>query len=217
MRILQLSAFLVIVTCIGRLNAQPYGGPGGWWGGGGYHASTAEEGAARGMADIVRSAGAANVMNSEAAGNWEDAKTKYIDNRVQGTEAYFDMRRMNTEARAAESGPRPTQEDLARYAKLRAPERMSVSEYDPISGGIAWPSVLQDDGYRQYRETLEAASTARLRSGYLTNDQRVAVRKAADGMTYYLKKNIRNLPPQQYVQAKKFVQSLSYELCSQPS
>ena len=35
------------------------------------HASTVQEGAARGMADVIRSTGAANLMNSEAAKNFE--------------------------------------------------------------------------------------------------------------------------------------------------
>ena len=60
-----------------------------------HHASTAAEGAARGMADVVRSAGAANLMNSEAAINIEDARSKYIDNRMQATNTYFQMKTVN--------------------------------------------------------------------------------------------------------------------------
>jgi len=52
-------------------------------GGGGYHhASTVEEGAARGMADVIRSRGAANMMNSEAAINYEQARKSNIDKGV---------------------------------------------------------------------------------------------------------------------------------------
>jgi hypothetical protein len=220
MWVLRISAFLAIVACIGQLNAQRYASPEGaaWWGGGGFgHASTAEEGMARGMADVIRSTGAANVMNSEAAGNWEDARTKHIDNRVKGTDAYFDMRRMNREARAAESGPRPTQDDMIRYAKMRAPKRPSVSECDPISGQIAWPDIFQEPAYQQARETLEKASFERASVGRLTSSQRAAVRRAADDMAYDLKKNINDLSPQEYIRAKKFVESLSYELYSQQS
>ena len=89
------------------------------------HSSTYEEGVQRGFADIVRSAGAANLMNSEAAKKYEDARRKNIDNRVYGTEKYFQMRQINRAARAAERGRQPTMEDLIRYASQRAPDRLS--------------------------------------------------------------------------------------------
>ena len=46
-------------------------------------------------AAVVRSAGAANLMNSEAAIRYEEARSRYFENRLQGTETYFEMRRMN--------------------------------------------------------------------------------------------------------------------------
>lgn len=64
--------------------------------GGGY-ASTAGQAAAYGLSDVIRSEGYANLQNSEAAKNWEDAKTKEIDNRQKWTNTYFDMRRTNKE------------------------------------------------------------------------------------------------------------------------
>ncbi len=79
------------------------------WGGGWGHgfgmggwASTAQQGAAEGISQVVRSQGYTNLKNSEAAINWEDAKTKEIDNRMKWTETYFEMRKTNREARAAE-------------------------------------------------------------------------------------------------------------------
>src|SRR5687768_6794213 len=77
---------------------QPYGG----WGGYHYHSSTEVEGAQRGFADFIRSAGAANLMNSEAASKYEDARKKYLENRLQATQTYFDMRRINAEARRSQ-------------------------------------------------------------------------------------------------------------------
>ena len=67
-----------------------------------YHASTAEEGIQRGYADVVRSQGMANLLNSQAATQYEEARKSYIENRMQATQTYFEMRRYNTEARKAE-------------------------------------------------------------------------------------------------------------------
>ena len=45
----------------------------------------AGQAAAYGLSDVIRSEGYANLQNSEAAKNWEDAKTKEIDNRQKWT------------------------------------------------------------------------------------------------------------------------------------
>src|SRR4029453_17208717 len=138
----QLAALLVILVA-SLVPAQEYvpGGsssayiPGyGFGGGTAYgHASTEAEGIQRGFADVVRSAGAANLMNSEAAKNYEDARKKYIENRLQATETFFDMRRVNQQSRSPER-PRPlSTEQYVRLARQQAPTRLSVSQFDPLS------------------------------------------------------------------------------------
>ena len=89
-------AGLILLVC-SPVSAQ-WGG--GW--GGGYHSSTLEEGVQRGYADVVRSRGMANLMNSEAAINLQEADKKYLENRLTATQTYFEMRRYNQEARRAE-------------------------------------------------------------------------------------------------------------------
>ena len=187
------------------------GGWGGGWGGG-MHASTAEQGAMMGMADMMQAAGSRNLMNSQALGFVEDARRKNIDNRMYGTDAYFQMRKTNREARAAEQGPRPSQEDLQRYARQRAPNRLSPSELDPLTGAISWPSLLREDAYAAYRGQLESLFQKRVQAGYLTGPQRAEVQQAVEGLQADLKKNLRNYAPQEYVQAKKFTEGLNYEL-----
>ena len=91
------------------------------WGGGwgfnrGGYASTAGQAAAYGMSEVLRAQGYQNLQNSEAAKNWEEAKTLEMQNRLRWTETYFDMRKVNREARAAERGPPVTQEQAIRWA-----------------------------------------------------------------------------------------------------
>jgi hypothetical protein len=71
------AAFALLVLAASALpdsaQAQYYGGPGGSW----YQpsfSSTLEEGMQRGYADIVRSRGMANLMNSQAAKEYELAR-----------------------------------------------------------------------------------------------------------------------------------------------
>ncbi len=190
-----------------------WGGYGVYGGFGGGHASTAEEGALRGMADVTRSAGAANLMNSEASKNWMQGQRMYIENRQYGTETYFNMRETNRKARAAEAGPRPTREDLQRYSQARMPDRLSVSELDPLTGQINWPMTLRDDPYSQQRETLNAMYQQRAAAGgYLNAEQRAEVKKVTESMKAELKANISSYSPNEYLQAKKFIEGLDYEL-----
>jgi hypothetical protein len=208
--------FVIAIVVMFQQNISS--GQGWWYGGyGGRHASTVAEGYARGMADVVRSAGAANVMNSEAAVNYETARRQNIENRVAGTQAYFEMRRINREARAAERGPRPTQEDLIRYSNARKPKRLSQSEVDPLTGGIAWPGLLRSDTFKDEREGLDKIYAARAKQGYLNADQIMAVDQLMKSMQNRLKANLDKYPPQLYTQAKSFMTSLAYESFLQPS
>ena len=73
---------------------------------GGYHASTAAEGYQRGMADIIRSRGQANLMNAQAAGYLEDARAKYLENRYRATEIYYERRKIYQQEQAAKHAKR---------------------------------------------------------------------------------------------------------------
>ncbi|NLF68253.1 MAG: hypothetical protein GX575_04270 [Candidatus Anammoximicrobium sp.] len=181
-----------------------------------YHASTYEEGVQRGFADIIRSAGAANLMNSKAAKNYEDARRKCIDNRVYGAEKYFQMRQMNRAARAEERGRQPTTEDLIRYASQRAPDRLSPSALDPLTGAVNWPALLRDTAYEPDRQKLEQLYAARSTTGFLTAEQVAVASAAIDRISAQLKRRINDFSPQLYAESKDFLKSLAYE-ATQPS
>jgi hypothetical protein len=132
--------------------------------GGGY-ASTAQQAADYGMSQVVRSQGYANLKNSEAAKNWEEAKTQEIQNRMRWTETYFEMRKTNREARAAEDGPPVTQEQAIRMAKMTLPSRLGSTQLDPVTGHIEYPMVLQDDIFAPYRQELDTIFARRASTG----------------------------------------------------
>lgn len=182
---------------------------------GGYvdnRASTPGESYARGMSDLVRSAGAANLMNSQAASNYEDARSKNFDNRIKYTDTYFEMRRMNREYRAAERGPRVSTEALFRFARDGVPQRMGPSELDPLSGKINWPSVLMQSDYAAERAKLEQLFAQRANThGFSSASQFTEVKAATDALLTALKENIGAYPSNVYLSAKKFVERLDYE------
>lgn len=186
-----------------------YGGWGGGWGGGG---GTVAGNYYNGVANAVRAQGDYNLSTSQAYVNMEEAKRREIENRKAWTDAYFEMRRANSDYRAAERGPRGTPEDWVRFAKEAAPNRMSPGELDYVTGRIAWPRLLQSDEFKDGRESLDALFADRAdRGGSIGPEGYQKIRNETAAMTAYLKKNIKRFPPNEYLDAKKFLESLAFE------
>src|SRR5947209_12006414 len=95
---------IAIVLTASTLKAQY------WVNGYGSGPSTAAQSYAAGYADVVRAAGEAEVNDSIAAGNYADARSKEIDNRLKGTQTYFQMKDINKKWQEANKIPPLTQE-----------------------------------------------------------------------------------------------------------
>ncbi len=205
---------LVLAICgmlvtVGTVSAQSDWG----WGGYSYHASTAGEGYMRGMSDVIRSQGMRNLLNSEAAKNLEDARAKYIDNRLKATQTYFEMKRYNKEYRDANKKPRPTSEQLFRLAKKSLPKPLGPSELDPVTGVIHWPQLLAQPEFASARETLQQLFAARAKaSGKFTLDQMNQAKQAVEDLQIELKRRIHDIPAQVYMKSSSFLKRLAYEV-----
>lgn len=196
-----------IVAVPSVVQAQYYGGPGGSWYQPSY-SSTLEEGAQRGYADIVRSRGMANLMNSQAAKEYELARREYLDNRLKATQTYFEMRRYNQEARAAERSSPLSTEQYVRLAHEQAPARLSVSQLDPFTGQIVWPAGLRRKEYAELTSRIDSLFAMRAKGTVLANDE---IQTACDELIERLKADLSKFKSNEYIQAKNFVSSLSYE------
>ncbi|QGJ71164.1 Hypothetical protein PBC10988_28670 [Planctomycetales bacterium 10988] len=190
--------------------APPYN-PGYYGGYGGYRASTAGEGYARGMASLIQSAGEANLLNSQAAINREAARSDYIDNRQKWTSTYFEMRKMNRAYRAEERGPAPSQEAVVRWAQVGVPDRLSASDLDPLTGQIDWPRALMTEPFDGYRNVVEDLYEERAQSGVATGQLYYDIQQVMAQMIDMLKANLDQYPTNDYIEAKKFLESLAYE------
>jgi len=189
---------------------------GGWGFGmggmGGGYASTAGQAAAYGLSDVIRSEGYANLQNSEAAKNWEDAKTKEIDNRQKWTNTYFDMRRTNKEARQAESGPAVTRDQAIRFAAAAAPPQLTSAQLDPVTGHIEYPLLLTDADYNAYRSDLDKLFADRAASGgSLQFEEFEKIRGTVSKFIDALKANVSRYPAGDYGRARTFLDSLANE------
>jgi hypothetical protein len=165
----------------------------------------------RGNADLVRAAGQYNLNTSQAAINVETAKALATENRLRTTETFFEMRRVNRAARALEAGPRPTMEQVVRYARMGLPPRLSSRELDPLTGEIAWPIVLKDEAYGDDTAYIEKCFRDRAASAGLSFQQFTMVDDAFKSLKESLKGNVAKYPSAPYGEARTFVDSLQYE------
>lgn len=182
-----------------------YGGWPGRTGGG-----TAAGNAMNGMASVISAKGDYNLSTSAAAVNMTQAQKNEIQNRQQWTNTYFEMRQTNRAARAAEAGPPPTMEQIARIAHDGVPKPLAPNQMDPVSGKLKWPDALQDAGFADQRGELEQLFTAQAQYGALSYADQMKVRKTTDAMFSELKARIKDMPPQDYVACRSFLQSLTY-------
>jgi hypothetical protein len=182
-----------------------------------HHASTVEEGWQRGRADIIRSAGLKNLLDSEAAKNWQDARKQAYDNHVYGIQKYFEGREMNRHYRQLERGPRPTEQQLYRIAAERKPDRLGPEFLDPVTGVITWNPVLQGQEFKNDRMELDRLFAQRAIAGFLGGDELGAVRTHIQSMLALHKHlHIHHLPANTYMEAKRFLEGLGYEAMLPP-
>lgn len=187
------------------------------WGGGmgfnrGGYASTAGQAAAYGMSEMARARGAENLQNSEAAKNWQEAKTLDIQNRARWTETYFDMREENRDRRAEEAGPRVTQDQAIRMARMAAPPRLGSTQLDPVTGHIEYPLILTDDSYAAYRDRLDSLFAHRAETGgSIQFSDYQAIQQTVSKFVDALKQRVKDYPAGDYGRARTFLDSLAHE------
>jgi len=191
---------------------QVYGGGGGWgWGGSG-GGTTAAGSAMQGMASVVNAAGNYNLSTSAAAINMTQAQKQGIQNWSSFTDTYFDLRARNRQEAAAARGKPVSEEYMHRVAQAGAPKPLGSQHLDPVSGAISWPDLLQDDKFREQRDTLQAALAERAKYGTIPSEGKKKAKQATQAMLDTLGGMIRDIAPEDYVSTKKFIQSLALEV-----
>lgn len=176
-------------------------------------ASTIEEGAARGAADLTRAAGEYEYAAARAATELQGARRLHIENRLLAEKAYFERRLRNREYRAALAGPRTTPEQAARRARQSTPKRPNSDQVNPVTRKIVWPGALQDSCFARYRSEVQRRFEERsLENSGLGSQSHRRIDEAVRKMTATLKGRIRTYEdPAVYIVAKKFLSSLGHE------
>jgi hypothetical protein len=124
---------------------------------------------------------------------------------------------MNRQRVAAETSPRATPEFYARLAQIGIPKRLSPMELDQVSGRISWPVLLRSETNQSVLSELERIFVNRAARGGLTAQEFLEANNLAQVLHTNLRSQITALPPQQFMQAFRFVESLAYEATLPPA
>lgn len=178
------------------------------YGGGGFgRAVTPAQAYAYGVSAVIRSQGDYNLSTAQANIAQEQANQLAIQNRVAATKAYFEMRQINRDYQNSQRG-QGSLKSLAQYYEQQKPKKLPPSQLDPVTGQIRWPVLLRDEVYQPYREQFEAMFKLWAHHQDLNYND---VRKASDAMQAELRKHIDDLPPQDFEDAHKFIETLAFE------
>ncbi|MDG2384226.1 MAG: hypothetical protein P8N76_21325 [Pirellulaceae bacterium] len=215
MKLLAAAMLIMAVFAVSDACGQAYpyyGGGGGVYGGYAPRSSTVGESYLRGSADLVRSAGERNLLDSQAAQGYAQARSMELDNRLKYADTYFARRRVNQEYRDENRKPAPTEEQIFRMAKAAEPKRLAPSQVDPVTGKINWPPLLMTDQFAAEREIIDPLFTRMIKDGHLDYNDALKVRKACGDMRQRLIAIIRSVPGADQRQANTFVNQLEYEV-----
>jgi hypothetical protein len=182
-----------------------YGG-GGYWGGGG----TVAGNAMNGMANVISAQGQRNLSNSAAAVNLTEARKNEIQNRQAAVNSYWSLRAQQRQAVAAERGPKPTMQEIAQIAKDGAPRPLAANQMDPVTGRLYWPSALQQDVFASQRQLVDQEFGMLAKYSALDYSGQMETRQAIKTMFSELKTQIDQIPQDDYMNCRNFLQRLMY-------
>ncbi|MBS0210451.1 MAG: hypothetical protein JSS27_16025 [Planctomycetes bacterium] len=203
---------LVVLCATAQVASAQYYRPyrHGYRGYGGYgYATSPMQGMAYGAAAMTAAQGQANLANAQAAQAQQQAYQMALDNKLKATETYFEMRRVNREAQKAEHDARYPAQMYGSPSLAPKPVQLSATQLDPVTGSIAWTPLLMSPEYASYREPIDGFF--RKRAEHLSTGGPSAIsdlRRASSAMMDQLNKNINNIKPQDWVDAKRLLDAL---------
>lgn len=173
-------------------------------------ASTAAEGAANGMSNIISAQGQRNLNNSQAAINLTEARSSQIDNQVKSVNAFWEKKDIYDARVQQQMAVTDQRRNL--YLKNHGLTGLTPEEFDRTTGTITWPKVLEQSQYNQYRLMLDKLFKQRAYAGALTGDEYMEATAASKQWRTFLGTQ-QNVYPQPILsQMIRFILKLDREL-----
>lgn len=175
-----------------------------------HHASTAREGALRGMAALRYADGAYLVSASQAAILQEQARWLALDNQRRYIEYRIGLRLWREFERQAQSAKKRSRNEARRPAKLATYE-LSSQELDRATGQILWPVVLQSAAYDELRLQVDELFRYVVQYGVADEVTQREIRCCVEQLRRALRNNRRETNRSEYLAAQNFLCGLKYE------
>lgn len=164
------------------------------------------------QADMVGAISEAVKKRAETRKILEETRTLALDNDLKSAEVFYEKRAAREEYQANHARPRPRPEDLDRYSKASVPDRLSQVSFVSTRKAIRWPAVFEREEFAPLRAKLDACFARRSFGDYGVGSSFYReVHEMTDKMRAELLCLIQEIPPMEYVAAKKFIESVGYE------
>jgi hypothetical protein len=164
-----------------------------------------------GKAAFAQGLGQYNYNTALAIRELEDANKQAIDNQLYAERTYFEMRRLNDEYWLSKN-PRSTPEQKVLIDQSRLPRRLTSNELDPPWGVIRWPAVLERPEFHAIREKLNDVFAHRLEGHFgVGSPEYTNVQQFTRDMRAVLDQEYDSMSQMEWIQAKRFIESLGYE------
>ena len=173
-------------------------------------ASTAAEGAANGMSNVIAAQGQRNLSNSQAAINLTQARSSQIDNQVKSVNAFWEKNAIYSQHQQEKFADIQRQREF--YLSRHGLASLTPEEFDRASGTCNWPKVLEQKQYDQYRVVLDKLLKQRAYAGALTGDEYMEATAANKDWRAMLAKQKNVYPEQILSQMIRFVLKVNREV-----
>jgi hypothetical protein len=173
-------------------------------------ASTAAEGYANGMSNVIQAQGQRNLSNSQAAINLTQARSSQIDNQVKSVNAFWEKNAIYSQHQQEKFADIQRQREF--YLSRHGLTSLTTEEFDRTSGTVNWPKVLEQKQYDEYRVELDKLLKQRAYAGALTGDEYVEATSALKGWRAMLAKQKNVYPEQILSQMIRFVLKVNREI-----
>jgi len=163
------------------------------------------------QASVIANAAATNAAAAKAIDDLERIRAMALDNDLKEVKAYYDRRKMHADFRAQHASQRADKDDFQRRAKPST-DRASAYQVDPLRGRIFWPSVLKRDEFGDARAQIDDLFAKRKsRQAGLGSNFCRQTKSLAFVMRDQLREMMDELPPSEYLAARKFLDTLALE------
>ncbi len=173
-------------------------------------ASTAAEGAANGMSNVIQAQGQKNLSDSQAAINLTQARSSQIDNQVKSVNAFWEKNEIYSKHQQEKFAEIQQQRQF--YLSRHGLNSLTPEEFDRATGAVNWPKVLDQPQYDQYRLVLDKLMKQCAYAGALTSDEYMEAMTANKDWRAMLAKQKGTYPEQILSQMIRFILKVNREV-----